>query len=242
MHRDLAVGAVDPVDVGIGDQVEPLAVDLGEPGTDRLVLVTEEPGTAVDHGHVAAQCVEHVGQLRGDVAPADDDQALGQLGQPHDGVGGLERHGVQARDLGNRRSCAGREHDLAAPVVDAVDLDGPVGDEAGVTADDGDVVLAVAVRLARGGDGVDAAEHPVDDVGPADAGDLRVDAEALEATGLEGEVGGVDQHLGGDASPVHAGAAEQVAFDDADRPVVELGRQDRVAGARADDQQVELGG
>ena len=54
-------------------------------------------------------------------------------------------------------------------------------------------------------------------------------------------VGGEHEHLGGDAAAIETRAAEHVAFDERDLPVVEELR-DRVAGPAPDDDQVELFG
>jgi hypothetical protein len=79
-----------------------------------------------------------------------------------------------------------------------------------VTAEEGDVGAAVlAVVLASGGDGIDAAEHSVHDVRPAHLVDRRVDPVARGiADGLR-DLGGVHEHLGGNAPDVEAGAAER---------------------------------
>src|SRR5690606_20785556 len=55
---------------------------------------------------------------------------------------------------------------------------------------------------------------------------------------LAGDVGGIDVHLGRDASNVQTGATEGALFHDGDRLVVEFRTRNRVAGTGADDDEV----
>jgi hypothetical protein len=99
----------------------------------------------------------------------------------------------------------------------------------------------LAVALPAGRDRVDAPEHPVADVGPADLVDRRVDAERAGPADRLGDVGGVDVHLRRDAAHVQAGAAEDPVLDDRDVGVGEAVVRDRVARAGADDDEVVVG-
>ena len=56
------------------------------------------------------------------------------------------------------------------------------------------------------------------------------DAELLGLAGEVGDLGGVEQGLGGDAADVEAGAAEVALLDEADREA-ELGRPERTGVA-----------
>ena len=105
---------------------------------------------------------------------------------------------------------------------------------------DGRVLAMGPVVLAAARDGVDPAEDAVADVLPAHPVQGGVDAEAGAGGDGVGDVGGVDEHLGGDAADVQAGAAEGAALDDRDLLVLEVRRDEGVAGAGPDDREVEV--
>ena len=66
-----------------------LGRDVGEAHRD-VVVVTAQQRAAPDHQrHAAAQRREDVRELACDEAAADDDQVLGHVGDPHDGVAGV---------------------------------------------------------------------------------------------------------------------------------------------------------
>ena len=65
-------------------------------------------------------------------------------------------------------------------------------------------------------------------------------AQAVEVLRGGDDVGRVGVHLGGDAADVEAGAAEGAPLEDRDVLVGQLGGDERVARARADDDQVEV--
>ena len=92
------------------------------------------------------------------------------------------------------------------------------------------------------GDGVDATEDTVSDGWPVRSAEGGVDTQFRCVTGRESQVGGVHEHLGRDASPIHASAAEGPRFNDPDVPTVMLRAEDGVAGAGADDPSVVVGG
>ena len=93
----------------------------------------------------------------------------------------------------------------------------------------GDGVLAAPVVLARVGDGVDPAEHAVPDRGPVDRRRGEVHSESGGIGGVEDPVGRHDEHLGGDAPDVQAGAPEGASLDDGRVEPVEFWPQDRVS-------------
>ncbi len=184
-----------------------------------------------------------MGQLRGDVAAAEDGEAAGEFGQTHDGVRRVIAGVLQAGDVGDRgHGPGGDDHvvggdAVAGPVV-AVDHQLAGAGEATRAVIDGDVVETVAVFLAAGCDRIDATEHPVDDVAPAHAVDRQIDAEFGGVTGHLHHVGGVHEHLRRDAAPVEAGTPEDAPLDDGDACVVEVGRDDAVARTGSEDDQV----
>src|SRR5699024_2729964 len=164
-----------------------------------------------------------------------------------DRVGGVRRRLGQAVDGRERGAGAGAEHDgvgrdrLLAAVL-AGDVERPVPGEAGGAAQQGEirVVLVVpAVLLAAGGDRVDAPEDAVADRRPVHVLQLLGETEAGGVGGGVGEIGGVHEHLRGDAPEVQAGAAEDAVGADAavdlhDAAVGELRARERVRGAGAD--------
>ena len=246
MYLDACGGAFDVVDVLAEAQVEALRERGRDGGRHVVVFGAHELQAALDHRHLRAERTEHVRQLAGDEPAAEHDEVLGYFIEAHDVVARVVTGLGQAGDVGDRRSCACREHHVAA--LDARDRTVVAGhlhltgaDEpptAGVHRDVGAVVSAVA--LAPGGDGVDAAEHAVADVAPAHLLHAGVDAEVRRMGDGVRHIGGVHEHLRGDAPAVQAGAAEYTFFDDGDAPVVERRPDDRVAAAGADDDEVVL--
>ena len=110
---------------------------------------------------------------------------------------------------------AGREHHVAAGVVGAVDRDLLRPGEPALALDHGD-----PAGLEQPGE---ALEEPGDDAvlvgvhaSHVDAVEAGAHPELLGLTGLVGDLGGVQQRLGGDATDVQAGAAEVALLDDAD--------------------------
>ena len=128
----------------------------------------------------------------------------------------------------------------SAVISSAPDLDPPRPDEVAPPAEHGDVLALLPVAPAARGVGVDPAEDPVPDVGPADAGQLQVDAQRGRLLRRPGQTGRVDVHLARDATDVEAGAAEGARLDDRHRLVGEPVVDDRVAGAGTDDAEIEV--
>src|SRR5690606_5397491 len=131
-----------------------------------------------------------------DDAAADDDGALRDLVELESLVAGHDA----AADLDAERARlrAGRQHDVGAGVALAVDLDGRRVDEPALALDDRD-----ASGLHQTGQ---ALVEPVDDallvgvdLAHVDAVEGRVDADLVALTGGLGDLGGVQQGLGGDA-------------------------------------------
>ena len=111
--------------------------------------------------------------------------------------------------------------------------------EPGVALVERDVAAPVGAVVPPGrGDRVDPAEHAVADVGPAHLVDGRVDPQMAGPAHGAGEVGGVHEHLGGDAADVEAGATERPVLDERHVEVLEPRVEERVARAGADDDQV----
>ena len=106
--------------------------------------------------------------------------------------------------------------------------------------DVGAVLDAVAQPTRR--DRVDPAEDAFTDVGPAGSAHRAVHAEPRAVAGLVGQVCGVDEHLGGYAADIQAGAAVgarvHTAIDDRDLLVREAVIGQRVSAAGTDDDEV----
>ncbi len=100
------------------------------------------------------------------------------------------------------------------PVVGAQQV-APVGlhrPEPGALAINIDIARGAPIVLATVCDGIDPPEDARDDVVPAHLIDVRVDAILRGAANGLGDLGGVDEHLGGDAADIQAGTTESTLF------------------------------
>ena len=204
--------AADPHGFGAQVHVPPVAGQRREPLGDGLVLAAQHRAAAPDDRHRAAEGREDVRELRGDVARPEDDQALGQRVDAHHGVGGVEGHARLRDDRRDGGPAAGGDHDPVGRERHVRPLDVQLAGtgEPGVPLVERDVAAPLGAVVPPGrGDRVDPAEHAVADVGPAHLVDGRVDPQVPGPAHGAGEVGGVHEHLGGDAADVEAGAAER---------------------------------
>ena len=151
VEHDLGAVAADPHGLGAQVHVPAVAGQRGEPLGHRLVLAAQHRGAAPDHRHRAAERGEHVRELGGDVARAEDHQPLGQGVDPHDRVRGVERHArlrddPRARSAGcpPRSRCGRRSASRRGPRCAA--RRGP--GEPGVALVEGDVPAAVGAVVA----------------------------------------------------------------------------------------------
>ncbi len=239
--RDLdAVG--DPLDLGrhvSEHEIDSLPEDLGEPLRHVAVELAQQDVRPVEDRHVRAQPREHMAHLDRDEPTTDDAEPLRELRQSHDRVGRVESRLHQPRDRRHDRARTGSEQDVRSRDAAAFDVEGARIDEVGRSFDERHVrcpvrpVLATAVR-----DRIDASEDAISDRRPICAVELRVDAEFRRRCRRHRHIGGIDEHLRRDASPIEAGTAEHVALDDGDLPVVEVGR-DRVPRSAPHDDQIE---
>lgn len=120
---------------------------------------------------------------------------------------------LQARQ--RLRHGAGREQHVAALDALSAHVDGGRGGQAALTLD--------VRHLAGGDEPLKALVQPRDDTvlvlvdgGDVDALEGGLDAELLALAGLVGDLARVQQGLGGDATPVQAGAADLVLLDQGD--------------------------
>jgi hypothetical protein len=153
----------------------------------------------------------------------------------------MERNTGVADLIGDNRVGAGGDDDLVGcDVVPGVDMQ-RLGTGEGRVAEERCRVRAVDAEVpATVGDRVDPAEDAVTDVRPADGIQRGIQAVLARVRHGIGNVGGIDVHLGGDATDVDAGAPEGPRLDDRDAVVVEVRSDQGVARAGADDCQVEV--
>ena len=144
----------------------------------------------------------------------------------------------------NHRPGAGGDHHLlrgelptilGAQQIATVVLD---SGETGVPVIDIDIGLSLPVVLAADRDRVDAPEHPRDDVVPPHPVDVGVDAVTRCVADGFGDLGGIDEHLGRNASHVEAGSAEGSLFTDRNPFFGVTVVENAVAGTGSDDREV----
>src|ERR1700746_1169825 len=87
---------------------------------DVVVEAVEELLAADQLDDLGAETIEYAGELDGDIAAADDDDAARQSGKV-ERLGGRD-HMLDGRDVGHRRMRAGGDQDLVGGVRPAVDL------------------------------------------------------------------------------------------------------------------------
>ncbi len=215
---------------------------LGQRVAERRRLARQQPVGALDDRDLGAHPPDGLAELDPDRAAAEDQQPAGdraQRGRLAVGPHALEP--VQARDRREHRIRAGRDHDVGGEQRLVADHDPAGAVEAARAADDLDPCAARPRDLAGV---VVAADH---EVAPGQDG-RRIEAAAVDrlrgarhlARRLQG-LARADERLGGDAAPVRALAAEQLALDQSDPPAA-LGqpRGAVLAGrAAAEDDDVE---
>jgi hypothetical protein len=221
---------------------------LGHLGRRVGVLEREDLRRDVDERDLGAVGVEHVAELAAHRAGAHDEHRLGGLLQHEHVVARQHRRPVQlepdlreplhARPGGDDDGLPGLVRlGLAVGRADRDALAAPV--DGGRALELRDLVLleqeadALAVLRADRPRALHGGREVERDVAEGDA----VLGGVLEAVG---EVGALEQRLGGDAAPEHAGAAERLALDDGGAEA-ELGAADRAdvpGGAAAEDDDV----
>ena len=245
----LVVGEVDAGDLDAEADVVIRGEGLREAGRDLVILCAQEPGTADRGGRARAQPREDVRELHRDVAGAHDEDGFGEVVDAHDGARGVDgrpgcvhRGGVQARDVRHVRVGArGDDDPVGSDLLAAVGDERPGPGEPDVLRDDGRVLQLVRPVVPSGRlDLVDAGEDPIADRGPVRVQEAGGQAQVAGVCRVLRDRGGVHVHLRGDAARVEAGASEQVRLRDRHTQMGEAVVEDRVAGAGADDQHVEM--
>ena len=153
-------------------------------------------------------------EFGGDVPAADDDHGLWQLGQPHHGVGGLEVHRVQPRQIRDHRTTAGRDHHpVGGNGVCRADVQLPRPDEARAGVEDRDIIASLPMPSTLSGHGINPVEDPIPNLEPMDALEIQIHPEPgrLHCRGCQ--IGRMNEHLAGNAANVEARPAERAHFD-----------------------------
>src|SRR5690606_39850800 len=89
LQRDTALRGADGSGVRLQPDVPLAGGDVGDALADRAVVITQDVLGAGDYGDLDTERGQHVRELGGDRATAQDDRALRQRVQPHDGVRGV---------------------------------------------------------------------------------------------------------------------------------------------------------
>ena len=188
--------------------------------------------------HLAAEFVEHSGELARDVAAADDRDPLRPPLQREEAVGGDSE--VGARQLGHDGHAAGGDHDVRRGQARLAGLDGAPVEEPGAAAHQGDALRRQIARI----DAVEALDVRIA-LGlqrrPVAAAGLHVETVVARIAEGERDARGVPHDLLRHAADVDAGPAQPVRFDDRRLGAVLGGalRAGEAAAAAADDDEIE---
>jgi hypothetical protein len=210
VHRLVVLRRTREADAGLERDLA-LAVGPLERLAGCLVLGGDEAGQRLDDRDVGTEGLPDAGELDADDAAAEHDDALGDEVEGQCLVTGDDAPADV--EPGQRpRVRAARQHDVAALQLLVAHLHGVGGDEPPLTLDH--------MHLVRRDEPLEALVQPADDgvlvlVDPShvDALERGLDAEVLTFAGSVGDLGRVQQRLGGDAAAVQAGAAQLVLLD-----------------------------
>ena len=172
-------------------------------------------GERLDDRDVGAEGLPDTGELDPDDTAAEHDRPRRDPVQPQGVVAADDPVAVDGQTGQRLGLGSGGEQDVSAGECLLFDLNGGGGGEHSLAGDVGDVLgfdqaLQAGVQFA--GDAVLVLVH----TGHVDAGQLGGDPELTAFPGAVGDLGGVQQRLGGDAAAVQAGTAEQVLLDQGD--------------------------
>ena len=183
------------------------------PGNVRI-LPSDERRSHLDDRDLTSEAPEHLAELEADVAPADDDEVLGQDAQVHHRAVREKRGAIDAGQFRDRGTTADVDEDAVGAEEGLTNRDLPCRAEAGVAPEH--VALLEALQhlleaLSRlGGDcvlaGLDARDVHTD---PAIDGHTIVSGAARKM----GCIGTGDHGLRRDAACIHAGATDEMPFD-----------------------------
>src|SRR5699024_8100059 len=207
--RDAGVGFFDRFErfTELGLDLAPPEGPLQQLGAG-LVLQGKKTVEGLHEGHVRAVGTPHTGELHADHTATQDDGGTGHVVQVHGLVTGDDLLTVDLQAQGLGLSTRG-EQDVTALVDSAVDGDLVLAGELALTLDHGDLAGLDQPTEAF----VQAVDHFVlvfvhsVDVDAVEAG---LDPDLLALLGGVGDLGRVEEGLGGDAATVQAGTAELV--------------------------------
>src|SRR5262249_29878699 len=107
---------VDAIDLDGEPHIDPvLAQRTGQRVGDRRLLPGQEPRRVLDQGRVAAEPVEHLGDLESDRPAPDHDRGLGQLGAGEELLAGPEWDSGQPANAWLSRPRPGGDDELVPP-------------------------------------------------------------------------------------------------------------------------------
>ena len=231
-------------DIAVGAQFPFGRRDAGEPFAQRVIEVAQQCAAADHQGDPDTERGEDVREFGCYETASDDHQVRGQLGYPHDGVAGVVVDAALEDRRRDHRPRAGGDHHLfggelfAAVGAQQIPTVGLNRTETGVPVVDVNIGGGPSVVFTADRDRVDAPEDARDDVVPTHPVDVRVDAVTGGGADRFGDLGGVDEHLGGDASDVQAGSAECSLFADRDSFAGIAFVENAVARTGSDDREV----
>ena len=163
---------------------------------------------SVDQGHLAPEFEEDAGEFIGDIAAADDDDALRQLVEQEHLVGGDRM--LDAFDVRKRRAGAGGDQDLArAQFLAAGEPDAVGACQLRALVEDRDIVVGQCVGVGALDPG-HFGEHIVAQHRPVEALGRDVPAEHRGIVQVLGKMGAVDEQLLGHAAADDAGPADPI--------------------------------
>ena len=206
---------------------------IGEPLRDLLVLMTQHPPGPIDDSDAGSQRGEDMGELGGNESTTENHQTVGQLLQPHDGVGGVDRprqaRVVETEDIRDARARPCRQDDLVSSDASVPDLDGVGIDELRLVGVDVDVLQPLAVLKPTSRNGINASEDSVTNGGEGCPAELQPDPQ-LGCLGRRGrKVRREHEHLRRYAADIEAGTPESARVDDGGASVGKFLVQDRVS-------------
>ncbi len=212
-QRDHALAVLEVHSFGAGVEAHVdafLSQDVEDEGADRRVLAVDQVVCALHEGDLDPEAAEELAELDADRAAAEDHDARRQ---------GLERRrlavgpvaGVcEAVDRRDARVAAGGDDDPLRFQCPAVDIDTAGAGDPRFASNDGHSLPLVAGDLAAV---VEVADHVVAVLGDLRPLDLRL-GDACCSAGVEAGFRRPQQRLGGDAGPIGALAADQLALDE----------------------------
>ena len=205
---------LDAHDLDAAADDDALAFELVEHDRGAFRIVLGERRRRFQHGHRAAEPAEGLRHFQPDRTGADDNEAVGPLGEIENGFVGEIRPLIEPRDRRQRRRRSGRDHETARADFDIVaDDDGPAVLEFGVTFDHPHAQPGETFRRVGRRNRGDHALHVVVHLGEIDIDGWRAHPERFRTAHQFGALGGRQQGLRRHAAGVEAIAAHLVPLN-----------------------------